>query len=50
MLDDGGVDLVYVDWLACKRIVARYTPADGPNGKFLRLVAPPQDLGRMTYL
>jgi len=46
MLDDGGVELVYVDWLACQRAVAKYTPADGPNGKFLRLVAPPRDLGR----
>ena len=46
MLDTGGIELVYVDWLACKRMFVKYQPADGPNGKFLKIVAPPQDLGR----
>lgn len=46
MLDTGGVELIYVDWLACKRIVVQYQPVDGPNGRFLQLVAKPKDLGR----
>jgi hypothetical protein len=50
LLDSGGVELLYVDWLGCKRAAATYEPAVGANGRFLRLVSRVEDLGRNTLV
>ncbi|MCW5807357.1 MAG: hypothetical protein KIT31_33685 [Deltaproteobacteria bacterium] len=49
MRDDGGVELLYVDWLARRRAFARYEVANaGGDRRVLRLVQDPAklDLGR----
>jgi hypothetical protein len=46
MLDDGGVELLYVDWLGCKRFRARYTRTGAPD-RHLELTDT-EEFGRTT--
>lgn len=46
MLGDGGVELLYVDWLGCKRFRARYTRSGAPD-RHLELTDT-EEFGRTT--
>lgn len=46
LLAGGGVELLYVDWLGCKRLRARYDVDTSAGGRLLKLAEPPEHFTR----